>query len=123
MSVLADFFGQEKRIGKTLGTDLASGKITLPLLDLMEKLPADERASLVDEILKRRPPQLAVRIAQMTELGVFARVADAIQAELRVAEEALAPHSALEPVSLLLRLGQVLRAQVAALSAPASAAG
>jgi octaprenyl-diphosphate synthase len=114
---LADFFGDEKRIGKTLGTDLASGKITLPLLDLMEQLSADDRAQLIDEILKRRPPQLALRIEQMNRLGVFGRVAEAIHAELRLGEEALAPHSGLEPVALLLRLGQVLRAQVAALSA------
>ncbi|MDR0902995.1 MAG: polyprenyl synthetase family protein [Opitutaceae bacterium] len=36
---LADFFGDEQRIGKTLGTDLASGKITLPLLVLLDRLP------------------------------------------------------------------------------------
>ncbi|MGC4070996.1 MAG: polyprenyl synthetase family protein [Nibricoccus sp.] len=113
---LADFFGDEKRIGKTLGTDLASGKITLPLLDLMEQLPEDDRAQLVEEILKRRPPQLALRIAQMNRFGVFARVAEAIHAELRLGEDALAPHAGLEPVALLLRLGQVLRAQVTALS-------
>lgn len=116
---LADFFGDEKRIGKTLGTDLASGKITLPLLDLMEQLPDDDRAQLIEEILKTRPPQLALRITQMNRLGVFTRVADAIQAELRVAEEALAPHAGLEPVDLLLRLGHVLRTQVVTLSAPA----
>src|SRR3954464_13963666 len=29
---LVDFFGDETRIGKTLGTDLTSGKLTLPLL-------------------------------------------------------------------------------------------
>jgi octaprenyl-diphosphate synthase len=112
---LADFFGDEKRIGKTLGTDLASGKITLPLLDLMDQLPAEERVGLTDEILKKRPPQLALRISQMNELGVFARVADAVQTELRVAEEALEPFAALEPVPLLLRLGAVLRSQVEAL--------
>jgi geranylgeranyl pyrophosphate synthase len=28
-----DFFGEETHIGKTLGTDLASGKLTLPLID------------------------------------------------------------------------------------------
>jgi octaprenyl-diphosphate synthase len=117
---LADFFGNEKRIGKTLGTDLASGKITLPLLDLMEQLPPDDRAQLIDEILKRRPPQFALRIEQMNRLGVFSHVADAIHAELRLAEEALVPHAGLEPVSLLLRLGQVLRAQVVALSVPAA---
>ena len=113
---LADFFGSEKRIGKTLGTDLASGKITLPLLDLMERLAPAERALLTDEILKRRPPQLALRIAQMKEFGVFARVAEAIEEELRVGEDALAPFADLEPVALLSNLGSVLRAQVAALS-------
>jgi octaprenyl-diphosphate synthase len=112
---LADFFGTEKRIGKTLGTDLASGKITLPLLELMERLPAAERALLVDEILKRRPPQLELRITQMNDLGIFALVADAIESELRVAERALEPFATLEPVPLLLRLGAVLRGQVAAL--------
>jgi octaprenyl-diphosphate synthase len=112
---LADFFGTEKRIGKTLGTDLASGKITLPLLELMERLPAAERALLVDEILKRRPPQLELRITQMNDLGIFTVVADAIESELRVAEGALAPFASLEPVPLLLRLGAVLRGQVAAL--------
>jgi octaprenyl-diphosphate synthase len=117
---LADFFGDEKRIGKTLGTDLASGKITLPLLDLMEKLTPSDRALLTDEILKRRPAQLGLRISQMNELGVFARVADAIEAELRVAEKALEPFATLEPVPLLLRLGAVLRAQVAALRTPGS---
>src|SRR5581483_6446461 len=43
---LADFLGEEKRIGKTLGTDFASGKLTLPLLALSERLPAAEQASL-----------------------------------------------------------------------------
>jgi octaprenyl-diphosphate synthase len=38
---LADFFGDEHRIGKTLGTDLASGKLTLPLLVLLDRLPED----------------------------------------------------------------------------------
>jgi octaprenyl-diphosphate synthase len=118
---LADFFGDEKRIGKTLGTDLASGKITLPLLDLMEKLEPDDRGQLIQEILKRVPPQLALRIEQMNGLGVFARVAEAIHSELRLAEEALAPFAGLEPVSLLLGLGQVLRAQVTALSTPPDA--
>ncbi len=118
---LADFFGSEKRIGKTLGTDLASGKITLPLLELMERLPAPERALLIDEILKRRARQLELRIGQMNELGIFTLVAEAIESELRVAERALEPFGALEPVPLLLRLGSVLRAQVAALQ-PAAAA-
>jgi octaprenyl-diphosphate synthase len=113
---LADFFGDEKRIGKTLGTDLASGKITLPLIELARRLPSDaERAALMDEVLKKREPQPALRIRQMEELGVFALVSDAIHAELRAAESALAPHASLPPAPLLLRLRGVLHDQVLAL--------
>jgi len=113
---LADFFGDEKRIGKTLGTDLASGKITLPLIELAKRLPSDaERAALMDEILKKREPQPELRIRQMEQLGVFASVSEAIHAELRAAEAALAPHASLPPTALLLRLRGVLHDQVQAL--------
>ena len=113
---LADFFGDEKRIGKTLGTDLASGKITLPLIELAKRLPSDaERAGLMEEILKTRAPRPELRIRQMGEMGVFASVSDAIHAELRAAEAALAPHASLPPTPLLLRLRGVLHDQVRAL--------
>lgn len=112
---LADFFGEEKRIGKTLGTDLASGKLTLPLLVLMERLPADARAELTAEILGERPSQLALHLRQMDELDVFGAVAAAVQAEIAAAQAALAPHAAELPAPLLLGLCDVLQTQVAAL--------
>ena len=112
---LADFFGDEKRIGKTLGTDLASGKITLPLLTLMDRLPAAGQAELVEEITGRRPTQPELRLQQMNELGVFPIVTEAVQEELRLAEAALAPHHELAPTPLLLRLCEVLRQQVGVL--------
>src|SRR5882724_8000440 len=79
---LADYFGEEKRIGKTLGTDLASGKLTLPLLALLERLPAGERAELTGEILGQRPVQPALRLQQMGEHGIFGEVAAAVKAEV-----------------------------------------
>ena len=109
---LADFFGKEKAIGKTLGTDLVSGKVTLPLLALLDRLPADERASLVDEILGRRQPDLPGRLRQMGEYGIFAAVAEEVEVELRKAESALAPHGGLAPVPLLRQLCDTLRYQV-----------
>jgi octaprenyl-diphosphate synthase len=112
---LADFFGEERRIGKTLGTDLASGKLTLPLLVLQERLSAAERAALAEEILGQRPPQLALRLQQMNDLGVFTAVTAAIHNELTAAEAAFADWQTQEPTPLLLSLGEVLRAQVAAL--------
>jgi len=115
---LADFFGQEKRIGKTLGTDLQSGKVTLPLLALLERLPVDDRALLVDEILRRREPDLQQRIRQMVELGIFDIVAAEVGAELAHAEAALASYEKLAPVPLLLQLCGTLRYQVRNLQVP-----
>jgi octaprenyl-diphosphate synthase len=105
---LADFFGEEKRIGKTLGTDFASGKLTLPLFVLLERLPSAEGTVLAEEITGRRPPQPALRLRQMDELDVFAAVAETIDAELTAAGTAVHGHNA----PLLLSLADVLQAQV-----------
>jgi len=112
---LADFFGEEKRIGKTLGTDLASGKLTLPLLELAERLPAEERVRLEAEITGDRTPDPSLRIQQMRDLGVFDTVAQAVHTEVEQARGALAAFGSLAPTDKLLRLGDVLQAQVSSL--------
>jgi octaprenyl-diphosphate synthase len=112
---LADFFGQESKIGKTLGTDLGSGKLTLPLMELIEASPEHERASILAEITGDRAPQPELRVAQMRELGVFGRVEAALEQELIFAESALDQHVDLAPVPRLLSLIGILRSQVASL--------
>src|SRR5215218_541735 len=112
---LVDFFGEEKQTGKTLGTDLASGKLTLPLLTLIERLPANEAAALSAEITGERPPQLALRLAQMEEFGVFDAVAKSVQTEVANAAAALSEWPDEVPTPLLLGLCDVLRVQVAGL--------
>jgi octaprenyl-diphosphate synthase len=116
---LADFFGREEKIGKTLGTDLASGKLTLPLFALMDRLPAFERATLADEISGARPAQPQFRLKQMLGLGVFDTVEAAVHAEVGKARSALAEWPGVPPTHHLLALGDVLLAQVASLR-PAS---
>ncbi len=118
---LADFFGDERKIGKTLGTDLASGKMTLPLFTLQDRLSPEERVVLGEEISHQREAQPALRIRQMHELGVFETVSEAIHAELHQTTAELAPWGHLPPTALLLSLGDVLRAQVASLQAPVAA--
>ena len=112
---LADFFGTEQRIGKTLGTDLESGKLTLPLLELHDRLAPAAQAELIAEITGDRRPDLATRLQQMHDLEVFAAVDAAIEAELTTAELALADHSTVPAVPLLFSLTQALRDQVTAL--------
>ena len=112
---LADFFGEEKRTGKTLGTDLASGKVTLPLFLLMERLPAAEREELTAEILGQRPVQPALHLRQMREVGIYGAVAEVVMTEAAAATAALQAWPAEPPTPLLLGLGEVLRGQVAAL--------
>ncbi|MEN9841283.1 MAG: hypothetical protein RL376_1083 [Verrucomicrobiota bacterium] len=112
---LADFFGREQRIGKTLGTDLASGKLTLPLLILREQLTETERLALEAELQGRAEPQLSLRLAQMEQHAIFAAVVTEIEGELTQAEAALAAHAGQAPVAHLAALPKVLRAQLAAL--------
>jgi octaprenyl-diphosphate synthase len=112
---LVDFFGEETRTGKTLGTDLASGKLTLPLLELLGRLPADEADALRAEIVGERPSQFELRLRQMRELAIFPVIADAVRAEVAAAAAALREWPGQPPTPLLLRLCDVLQAQVAAL--------
>lgn len=109
---LADYFGQEQRIGKTLGTDLASGKVTLPLLTLLDRLPATERAALLDEVQGRRSANFALHRQQMEAHGVFATVVGAVETEIAMATAALGPWGDLPPTASLLALCNALRAQV-----------
>jgi octaprenyl-diphosphate synthase len=112
---LADFFGQEETIGKTLGTDLASGKLTLPLFALMDRLPPFERVELSEEIGGQRPARPELRLKQMLELGVFEAVETAVKDEVAAARAALAEWPGRPPTVHLLALGDVLLSQVASL--------
>lgn len=112
---LADFFGEETRMGKTLGTDFLSGKLTLPLLTLLEGLSSSDGKTLIAEVTGEQPPQPALRLQQMRELRVLQQVATAVNQELEHACLALAPWQGLEAVPLLTSLAGVLRDQVEAL--------
>jgi octaprenyl-diphosphate synthase len=112
---LVDFLGEERQIGKTLGTDLATGKLTLPLMILLQKVPGDERTRLVQSMREGGSPGLATSKQRMAELGIARDVVQAIDDELASAQAVLTPHAALPPVALMRQLCQLLKNQVAAL--------
>lgn len=115
---LVDFLGEEKNIGKTLGTDLASGKLTLPLMLLLEKLAPAERAEVVAALQGRQPLPLSAGTARMRQLGIADDVAAAVDEELARAHAVLAPHAGQPPVNLLLELSALLKSQLGALHSP-----
>jgi octaprenyl-diphosphate synthase len=109
---VADFCGDEGKIGKTLGTDLASGKFTLPLLGLLERRPEAEAAALRREVLAETA-SVKDLAARMKRLGVFTAARERFEAELRAGEDALAGWSQMAPTPRLLELAQFVRAQLA----------
>jgi octaprenyl-diphosphate synthase len=113
---LVDFLGEEQQIGKTLGTDLATGKLTLPLMILLEKVSAEERAEIVQSFHGGRLPSLAVSSQRMRELGVYAGVLRQIEEELAMAARPLESFTSLKPVPLMRQLMSMLQAKVSALS-------
>ncbi len=54
-----DLFGTEKNAGKSLGTDLANGKLTYPVLLVWERANAAERAALEELVRDWQPGSFA----------------------------------------------------------------
>ena len=101
---LADFLGSEERIGKTLGTDVAGGKYTLPLIVLLTKLTEPERRAMVHDLRSVQDPDLAGLNHRMEQNGVFPAVRDYFQREIQQAERAIEPFSDFSPTKFLLKI-------------------
>lgn len=112
---LADCFGDESKIGKTLGTDLASGKATLPILTLLERLEPADADLLRAEMARGDHSQIGHRVGQMRELGVFDAVLATIHEEIRAATTALAPWVETPAGQLLGQLAALLEHQAGGL--------
>ena len=57
-----DLVGTEAEVGKTLRTDLEKGKLTLPLLNLIEKASPAQRDKLNKRIIEQQPLDFPVLI-------------------------------------------------------------
>lgn len=90
----ADLISQESQAGKTLGTDLESGKLTLPLMLLLQRLDAGERQRLEAALLSGQ-----VERGELGPLfhryGVMAAVQDAFAAEVEAGRRLLLPFAQL----------------------------
>lgn len=111
---VADFLGDEDKIGKTLGTDFASGKYTLPLLLHLAALPQVDALALVEKLNSggNDAKALIALVADLRAGGIFERVREHCERELGAAEAHLAPFGDLPPVAHLRKLVAFVRAQM-----------
>ena len=109
---LVDLYADESMIGKTLGTDLAKGKFTLPLLLLLEKLPAEERDSLIARFKDGDKTVAADFTTRLKDFPIFDEVVTVFEAELTKATSAVAPFVDLPPVFAMQKIADLVRAQL-----------
>jgi octaprenyl-diphosphate synthase len=109
---LVDLYADESMIGKTLGTDLTKGKFTLPLLLLLEKLPTEERDSLIARFKDGDKTVAADFTKRLHDFPIFDEVVAVFEGELAKATDALAPFADLPPVSAMQKIAELVRAQL-----------
>lgn len=88
---ICDWFMSEKDAGKTLGTDLESGKKTFPLIVLLEKLRKKDAQKLSKELLSGSGDYCEIS-QQMRELGVPRECEREFSRRVSLAEKTLAKH-------------------------------
>lgn len=84
-----DLVGTEAEVGKTLRTDLEKGKLTLPLLNLIEKADPAQRDKLNKRIIEQQPLDLPVLIGIAEYEGAVESALDTASTMLNEAREDL----------------------------------
>ena len=86
-----DLVGSEEVVGKTLRTDLIKGKLTLPILNLLESATEAQRIKLNKRILDQEPLDLPVLLGIAEYEGAIENAVDTALGMLAECREDLAP--------------------------------
>ena len=108
----ADFTGNEDRIGKTLGTDIASGKVTLPVIYLLQALDPPARSSFLEEVQAGDPNDVSNLTRDMVECGALEKARELFIEHVTMGEDALAGFHDLAPVGKLLEISDFVRRRI-----------
>ena len=71
-----DLVGAEDNVGKTLRTDLEKGKLTLPMLNLLESASEEKRSKLNKRIIEQQPLDLEVLVGIADYEGAIEQALD-----------------------------------------------
>jgi octaprenyl-diphosphate synthase len=113
-----DLFGREETAGKSLGTDLAQGKLTLPLLVVLEQADRSSEEKLKSLLQEWRPLYFPQVLSLLKRHAALEESQGVIRRYVRTARQALEllPES---PSRLaLLRMSEFLARQTEALGEP-----
>ncbi len=112
---LTDLFGSQAKIGKTLGTDIATGKATLPLILLRDRLPPADASALRQSLSGAAASDAPRWLETIRAMGIHDEVRQTIFREIELARAAIAPFSSLHAASYLRTISELLWNQVEAL--------
>jgi Geranylgeranyl pyrophosphate synthase len=115
-----DLFGTEAAAGKSLGTDLAKGKLTLPMLLLWERANEADRNRVQELIRHWQPAGFQEVSALLAKYETLAPSVEKIHAYLEKARELLAALPDSDGKASLIGLTTYLDRHTDALSAPES---
>lgn len=103
---VVDLVGDEEESGKTLGTDLAKGKLTLPMLNLLEQATQRQRDQLHKRIIEggELDPRILAGIAEYE-----GAIANAVDTGIQDVEDALAALDFLPESNAKAALAQIAR--------------
>ncbi len=108
---LTDLFAEEKDIGKTLMTDLSSGKYTLPVLLFLRTMNTEQRQAWESELKRNAEEATVALIGVLKQSGILETVLkEHFHKELADAAAALAPFADKPAVEKLSQLQSVITA-------------
>lgn len=103
-----DLVGSEEVVGKTLRTDLIKGKLTLPILNLLETASESQRIKLNKRILDQEPLDLPVLLGIAEYEGAIESAVDTGLGLLAECREDLAPLGKSEHTEALVQITRFL---------------
>ncbi|MDD2707448.1 MAG: polyprenyl synthetase family protein [Verrucomicrobiae bacterium] len=96
-----DLVGNEKDIGKSLGTDLQKGKLTLPVILLLQQLPPQEHQLASSMLLNEHANSVGMLLDTIRRHGTIAQAASKADALLDEARAHLHPFKSSQAAAIL----------------------
>jgi octaprenyl-diphosphate synthase len=84
-----DIAGTEEKAGKTLGSDLRKGKLTLPVLYLLQMVGRDEHHRFSEVLIRSNPEELDTLVEEVIRRGALRRAVDTTKGLVQEAQAEL----------------------------------